>query len=250
MLRLEDLTPGMQLKGTVVNVVPFGAFVDIGLKDTGLVHISRMANKFIKNPYEVVGVGDVVDVWVVEVDKDRKRASLTMVAPGSERKPEPRPAFQAPPPQARRQPREDRPPRQDRPPQRRDDRPPQRRDDQPRPPRPAHPAGPPPRQQQDRTAKFSKPRLTVTPPADTSAPAGAHGGDAKTPRKPKALPKLTTDALAGKAPLGSFAELEAFFKTKDEPAKPETPPEPPAAETPPPNPPGEPPAESPPVPPA
>ena len=60
MLRLEDLTPGMELKGTVVNVVPFGAFVDIGLKDTGLVHISRMANKFIKNPYEVVGVGDVV----------------------------------------------------------------------------------------------------------------------------------------------------------------------------------------------
>ena len=68
MLRLEDLSPGMELKGTVVNVVPFGAFVDIGLKDTGLVHISRMANKFIKNPYEVVGVGDVVPVWVVEVD--------------------------------------------------------------------------------------------------------------------------------------------------------------------------------------
>ena len=87
MLRLEDLSPGMELKGTVVNVVPFGAFVDIGLKDTGLVHISRMANKFIKNPYEVVGVGDVVPVWVVEVDNDRKRASLTMVAPGQERKP-------------------------------------------------------------------------------------------------------------------------------------------------------------------
>ena len=88
MLRLEDLNAGMELKGTVVNVVPFGAFVDIGLKDTGLVHISRMANKFIKNPYEVVGVGDVVSVWVVEVDQQRKRASLTMVAPGQERKPE------------------------------------------------------------------------------------------------------------------------------------------------------------------
>ena len=87
----------MELKGTVVNVVPFGAFVDIGLRDTGLVHISRMANKFIKNPYEVVGVGDVVAVWVVEVDKDRKRASLTMVQPGSERKPEPRPAASYPP---------------------------------------------------------------------------------------------------------------------------------------------------------
>ena len=123
MLRLEDLTPGMELKGTVVNVVPFGAFVDIGLKDTGLVHISRMANKFIKNPYEVVGVGDVVSVWVVEVDNERKRASLTMVAPGQERKPQPRPAFTAPPP---------RPPRPDRP-------------DRPAPPRPPRLAGPPPR---------------------------------------------------------------------------------------------------------
>jgi uncharacterized protein len=230
MLRLEDLAPGMELKGTVVNVVPFGAFVDIGLKDTGLVHISRMANKFIKNPYEVVGVGDVVAVWVVEVDKDRKRASLTMVAPGQERKPEPRPAFQAPPP---------RPPRQERPPQhRRDDR------DRPAPPRPSRPAGPPPsRQPQDRTAKFQKPRLTVTPPADVPsatagepAAPGAPGGPPKK-GKPKALPKLSSEALSGKSPLGSFAELEAFFKTTD------TPPAPPTEAPPPPAPPTEPPAE-------
>jgi protein Tex len=237
MLRLEDLTPGMELKGTVVNVVPFGAFVDIGLKDTGLVHISRMANKFIKNPYEVVGVGDVVSVWVVEVDKDRKRASLTMVEPGQERKPEPRPAFQAPPP---------RPPRQERPQQPRQDRPPQRRDDRPAPPRPSRPAGPPPsRQTQDRTAKFQKPRLTVTPPADTPRPTptetGAPGTQDGPPRKqgkPKALPKLSTDALAGKSPLGSFAELEAFFKTKDTPDTPEA-----APPAPPPAPPAEPPAD-------
>lgn len=197
LLRLEDLSAGMELKGTVVNVVPFGAFVDIGLKDTGLVHISRMANKFIKNPHEVVGVGDVVSVWVVEVDQERKRASLTMVQPGSERKPEPRPAFQAPPP---------RPPRQQEP--------------RPQPPRPARPAGPAPqRPPQDRSARFQqKPRPAFTPPAPAEPPPPPK------PSKPKVLPKLSTDALAGKAPLGSFAELEAFFKTKDEPPKPAAPP--------------------------
>ena len=85
MLRLEDLKQGQELRGTVVNVVPFGAFVDIGLKDTGLVHISRMANKFIKNPYEVVGVGDVVTVWVIEVKASDKKISLTMIPPKRER---------------------------------------------------------------------------------------------------------------------------------------------------------------------
>ena len=86
-LRLEDLQPGMELKGTVLNVVDFGAFIDIGLKDSGLVHISRMANRYIKSPYEVVAVGDVVTVWVVEVDQARRRVSLTMIKPGTERKP-------------------------------------------------------------------------------------------------------------------------------------------------------------------
>ena len=77
----------MELKGTVLNVVPFGAFVDVGLKDSGLVHISQMANRYIKSPHEVVAVGDVVTVWVLNVDADRKRASLTMIPPGTERKP-------------------------------------------------------------------------------------------------------------------------------------------------------------------
>src|SRR5207302_7800753 len=84
-LKIEDLQAGMELKGTVLNVVDFGAFVDIGLKDSGLVHISQMANRYIKNPYEVVSVGDVVTVWVMGVDKERKRVSLTMVQPGTER---------------------------------------------------------------------------------------------------------------------------------------------------------------------
>ncbi len=86
-LKLEDLQPGMELKGTVLNVVDFGAFIDIGLKDSGLVHISQMANRYIKSPYEVVSVSDVVTVWVMSVDRDRRRVSLTMIKPGTERKP-------------------------------------------------------------------------------------------------------------------------------------------------------------------
>ena len=84
-LKLEDLTAGMELKGTVLNVVDFGAFVDIGLKDSGLVHISQLANRYIKSPHDVVSVGDVVNVWVMSVDQERKRVSLTMVKPGTER---------------------------------------------------------------------------------------------------------------------------------------------------------------------
>jgi uncharacterized protein len=80
-LKLEDLEPGMQLKGTVLNVVDFGAFVDVGLKDSGLVHISRLANRFVKSPHEIVSVGDVVTVWVLEVDLSRRRVSLTMLPP-------------------------------------------------------------------------------------------------------------------------------------------------------------------------
>ena len=84
-LKLEDLSAGMELKGTVLNVVDFGAFVDIGLKDSGLVHISQLANRYIKSPHDVVSVGDVVTVWVMGVDGERKRVSLTMVKPGTER---------------------------------------------------------------------------------------------------------------------------------------------------------------------
>src|SRR5581483_2207269 len=83
----EDLQTGMELKGSVLNVVDFGAFVDIGLKDSGLVHISQMANRYVKSPYDVVSVGDVVTVWVLTVDQQRRRVSLTMIKPGTERKP-------------------------------------------------------------------------------------------------------------------------------------------------------------------
>lgn len=77
-LKLEDLQVGMKLTGTVLNVVDFGAFVDIGLKDTGLVHVSKLANRFIKSPHEVVAVGDIVAVRVLDIDEQRRRVSLTM----------------------------------------------------------------------------------------------------------------------------------------------------------------------------
>ena len=78
-MEIADLKPGMVLKGTVRNIVDFGAFVDIGVHQDGLVHISRMTKKFIKHPLEVVSVGDIVEVEVVEVDPEKERIGLTML---------------------------------------------------------------------------------------------------------------------------------------------------------------------------
>ena len=80
-LSIEDLKPGMELTGTVRNVIDFGAFVDIGVHEDGLVHISKICNRFIKHPSEVLKVGDVVKVWVVSVDIPTKRIALTMRQP-------------------------------------------------------------------------------------------------------------------------------------------------------------------------
>ena len=77
-LKMEDLKPGMVLTGTVRNVVDFGAFVDIGVKQDGLVHISQLSDRFVKDPNEVVAVGDIVEVRVLEVDLPRQRIALTM----------------------------------------------------------------------------------------------------------------------------------------------------------------------------
>ncbi len=82
-LKLEDLSEGMELTGTVLNVVDFGAFIDVGLHDSGLVHVSQLANRFVRDPHEVISVGDIVHVWVTSIDKDRRRVGLTMVKPGT-----------------------------------------------------------------------------------------------------------------------------------------------------------------------
>ncbi|MED4054439.1 Tex family protein [Niallia taxi] len=82
-LKLEDLKAGMELQGTVRNVVDFGAFVDIGVKQDGLVHISKLSNKFVKHPLDIVSVGDVVTVWVDGIDHNKGRVALTMLPPSS-----------------------------------------------------------------------------------------------------------------------------------------------------------------------
>lgn len=81
-LTIEDLKIGMELQGTVRNVVDFGAFVDIGLKNDGLIHISRLSKQFVKHPLDVVSVGEIVTVWVTEIDSKRSRVGLSMVASG------------------------------------------------------------------------------------------------------------------------------------------------------------------------
>ena len=77
-LELKDLQPGMTLTGTVRNVIDFGVFVDIGVHQDGLVHISQISSKFLKHPSEAVSVGDVVKVVVLEVDEKKKRIALSM----------------------------------------------------------------------------------------------------------------------------------------------------------------------------
>jgi uncharacterized protein len=83
-MKMDDVQPAMELLGTVINVVDFGAFVDIGLSDSALIHISHLADRFIRDPHEVVSIGDVLRVWVLSVDKERRRVALTAIEPGSE----------------------------------------------------------------------------------------------------------------------------------------------------------------------
>jgi uncharacterized protein len=221
-LKLEDLQPGMELKGTVLNVVDFGAFVDVGLKDSGLVHISQLANRYIRSPYDVVAVGDVVTVWVIGVDQERRRVSLTMIQPGTERKPQekkPRPQ-----PQQRRQPQQAQGQGQG------------QGGGRPRHGRP--PAARPGVQiaygshtaqgaaaQAARVAQQGDAAQVAQPQEAGVAAAAAHGqgqhGRQPQPQRPqppprrerpKPKPKLSQEALQGAAPLRSFAELAAFME--------------------------------------
>jgi uncharacterized protein len=231
-LKLEDLQPGMELKGTVLNVVDFGAFVDIGLKDSGLVHISQMANRYVKSPYDVVAVGDVVTVWVLAVDKERRRVSLTMIKPGTERKP---------PERRQQQPREPREPREPRPQQTQTPAPQGERRSLP--PRGGGRRSPPPqRGGRPRPAPAQAgqpPAETTPPPAEPAAatPAPPQQTPPPPPRKPRRQPPkphLSQEALAGKQKLGTFAELAAYWEAARKPKEPTPPPAapPPPPETP------------------
>jgi predicted RNA-binding protein with RPS1 domain len=264
-LKIEDISPGMELKGTVLNVVPFGAFVDIGLKESGLVHISQMANRYIKSPYDVVSVGDVITVWVMEVKAGEKKISLSMIPPGQERRPPERGGrFAGGPPQ-----RGDRAqgPPQGVPPQQIDqrDRPPmpprggERPGFQPRGDRPGFqprgggfqrggqggrfgtrgpgsPGGPP---QPGIAGPAPAGEVPATTGTQGQAPAPIQPPPPRKQGKPKPLPNLSAEKKSGKAALNTFAELAAFFKPP-EPEKPKEEPKPeepkraePSAEAPP-----------------
>ncbi len=226
-LKIEDLQSGMELKGTVLNVVDFGAFIDIGLKESGLVHISQMANRYVRNPYEVVSVGDVVPVWVLSVDKERNRVSLTLIAPGTHRKPPEKKGE----PRERRGERGERPERGPRPERRegggrpedgRRGRPPQQRGRRPLPPRGGSrsPAG------------QGAPGAATPAQGGVARAAPAPGQQQPPPRKPKPRrqppkPKLSQAALAGATPLGTFAELAAFWEAKKKEEPQPVPPAPP-----------------------
>jgi uncharacterized protein len=243
-LRLDDLQPGIELKGTVLNVVDFGVFVDIGLKESGLVHISRLANRYIKSPYDVVAVNDIVRVWVEKIDKERNRVSLTMIEPGTERKPGERrgapPRGQGAPAQGERR-------------------------DGGRPPRGRHPAfsGAPPQEgvaaatpspathghgpqtarvgQRPHQKRFGDrgPYRPQQPNAGSAAqaPPPRPQTPPAPPRKPRReppKPKLSQAAMQGKEPLRTFSELSVFFQKKpddkmespkEEPTPPPAPPE-------------------------
>ena len=172
-LKLEDLSAGMELTGTVLNVVDFGCFVDIGMHDSGLVHVSHMADRYIRDPHEVVAVGGIVRVWVLAVDKERRRVSLTMVQPGKERPPHPRGG--PPPADGTAAPQGDR-----RPPRRHDRRRPEGQG--PAGPAEGQPAGqhqqqgPPPRRSQGPPPRRRAPGLAAAvPPAAAAAPPQARG---------------------------------------------------------------------------
>jgi uncharacterized protein len=201
-MKLEDLQAGMELQGTVLNVVDFGAFVDIGLTDSGLVHISRLADRFIRDPHEVVGVGDILKLWVVEIDKNRRRVSLTAIPPGSERPPRPK--------------REERPQRPPRPAQGQGQRPPQ----QQRPQRPKPAGGPPPAGAPAGTG--GPPRQGNRPPRQGGRrPQGGPPPRDQGPRvverpatKPKVVKPITKAQEEGKQPLRSFSDLMQLMEKK------------------------------------
>jgi protein Tex len=227
-IKLEDLTAGMELTGTVLNVVDFGCFVDIGMHDSGLVHVSRLADKYVRDPHDVVAVGDIVKVWVVEIDKERRRVSLTMVRPGSERPKYPQRA--ARPPRGKpggegaaaggegqgeqRPPRPQssgRPPRPEGQGQRR----PPRSDGGQRPPRGGGEGRPPRQQGRGR------------PPREQHRPI-------QQPRpSPKPVVPITEAMKSGKEPLRTFGDLMQFYQHKVVPAAvPAAPPAPAAAKPP------------------
>lgn len=181
-LKLEDLAEGMELKGTVLNVVDFGVFVDIGLKDSGLVHISQMSRNYVRSPHDVAAVGDIVTVWVLQIESERRRVSLTMVNPASPvQQPAPKPV-------------------------------PQKTQATASAPAPSQP----PRARQDKAQPA--PHRTdevLKKPAPGVASTGNQSGN-QSGNKPTAKPaaKLSPDQSKGREPLRGFDELKQLWRDK------------------------------------
>lgn len=188
-MKLEDLTPGTEVRGKVLNVVDFGVFVDIGLKESGLVHISQLSTKFIRSPHDVVAVGQIVTAWVLSVDSERSRVSLTMIAPGT-----PRRQAQKPPPKRAPQ-------------------------DSQRPARPPASAVPP--APSDAVATSTRPAATAQPsaapqpspaPRPVRKPTATPGPHIRKPRP--AAPPLPKAVLEGSEPARSFGELKRLWDAR------------------------------------
>ena len=211
-LKLEDLEVGMELNGSVLNVVDFGAFVDIGLHDSGMVHISHFSQSYVRDPHDFVSVGQIVKVWVLELDKTRRRVALTMIQPGTREAPPRRgrrPAADAGQPadgggRPQGVPAEGEGSRR----QGGGRRPPQSQGD-----RPQRPAG----RREEGSSQGARP--------SGGRPAG--GGRRPSPaaptprvyesRPPKQKVPISKDMREGKAPLRTFGDLKQFLETKQEP---------------------------------
>ena len=204
-LKLEDLQPGMELLGSVLNVVDFGAFVDIGLHDSGLVHISHLSNNYVRDPHDVVSVGQVVRVWVLEIDKGRRRVALTMIQPGTARQQERPPRREGGRSQAGGQ-GEGRP--QNREQHRPEGRP-------PRPPRVAAAGG-------DGAASAAAAQRSDRPVGGGRRGRGRPQQREQGPRvyvakAEKVAKPLTKKMKEGKEPLRTFGDLKQFFTSREEP---------------------------------
>ena len=190
-VKFEDLLPGMELRGTVLNVVDFGAFVDVGLSDSGLIHISQLSAGYVRDPHDVVAVGDQVRAWVSSIDKERRRVALTMIQPGTER------------------------PKQERPPRKRG-----RRQDGPHGGAQAQQAAPAAGQErqasgaakpQPTRGRRDKPRRDDRRVPQRPARTGAYEKRAK-----KEVVPITEGMAEGKEYLRSFGDLLQFHKKKNE----------------------------------
>ncbi len=186
-MKLDDLKPGMELQGTVLNVVDFGAFVDIGISDSALIHISKLADQFIRDPQEVVSVGDFLKVWVIEVDKERRRVSLTAIDPSAARRPRER--------------REGKPRRYNRPQQQSSSAPPA--------------AAAPPAAQRPQPAQQRQPQRPPRPAGKKPPPKFANRTSGPPP-KPKPVRPITKAMLTGQQPMRSFSDLVQFYEKKQQ----------------------------------